>query len=159
MQSFIANGRVSDIPSDAVGKTANGHISFKFEFVCDTSQQDQGGKTLPAFFHVQVYGKQAEIMAQSLVKGSPILIKGEIIQRPYTNSQGQRRTYQFIAPALQGGITFLESKDAANRRKQEQLDMQQQPSDSQKNLFSGDENQNTSQNYSYPTPIDADEPF
>lgn len=40
MQSFIANGRVSDIPSDAVGKTANGHISFKFEFVCDTSQQD-----------------------------------------------------------------------------------------------------------------------
>ncbi|MFD3062725.1 single-stranded DNA-binding protein, partial [Streptococcus agalactiae] len=59
MQSFIANGRVSDIPSDAVGKTSNGHVSFKFEFVCDTSQQDQEGKTLPAFFHVQVYGKQA----------------------------------------------------------------------------------------------------
>lgn len=159
MQSFIANGRVSDIPSDAVGKTSNGHVSFKFEFVCDTSQQDQEGKTLPAFFHVQVYGKQAEVMAQSLVKGSPVLIKGEIIQRRYTNNQGQRRTYQFIAPALQGGITFLESKDATNRRKQEQFNMQQQPSENQKSLFSGDENQNTLANDSYPTPIDADEPF
>lgn len=159
MQSFIANGRVSDIPSDAVGKTSNGHVSFKFEFVCDTSQQDQEGKTLPTFFHVQVYGKQAEVMAQSLVKGSPILIKGEIIQRPYTNSQGQRRTYQFIAPALQGGITFLESKEAANRRKQEQLNMQMQPGDNQHGLFSGDENQNILPNDSYPTPIDADEPF
>lgn len=159
MQSFIANGRVSDIPSDAVGKTSNGHVSFKFEFVCDTSQQDQEGKTLLAFFHVQVYGKQAEVMAQSLVKGSPVLIKGEIIQRRYTNNQGQRRTYQFIAPALQGGITFLESKDATNRRKQEQFNMQQQPSENQKSLFSGDENQNTLPNDSYPTPIDADEPF
>lgn len=159
MQSFIANGRVSDIPSDAVGKTSNGHVSFKFEFVCDTSQQDQEGKTLPAFFHVQVYGKQAEVMAQSLVKGSPVLIKGEIIQRRYTNNQGQRRTYQFIAPALQGGITFLESKDATNRRKQEQFNMQQQPSENQKSLFSGDENQNTLPNDSYPTPIYADEPF
>lgn len=159
MQSFIANGRVSDIPSDAVGKTANGHISFKFEFVCDTSQQDQEGKTLPAFFHVQVYGKQAEIMAQSLVKGSPILIKGEIIQRPYTNSQDQRRTYQFIAPALQGGITFLESKDAANRRKQGQLNIQTQLPDNHKDPFSEGSPQNVPQNSSYPTPIDADEPF
>lgn len=157
MQSFIANGRVSDIPSDAVGKTSNGHVSFKFEFVCDTSQQDQEGKALPAFFHVQVYGKQAEVMAQSLVKGSPILIKGEIIQRPYTNSQGQRRTYQFIAPALQGGITFLENKEAANRRKQEQLNMKKQPADH--DLFGGNENQNILPNDSYPTPIDADEPF
>ncbi|HGD3958175.1 TPA: single-stranded DNA-binding protein [Streptococcus agalactiae] len=155
MQEFIANGRVSDIHSDAVGRTSNGHVSFKFEFVCDTSQQDQAGKNLPAFFHVQVYGKQAEVMAQSLVKGSPILIKGEIIQHPYTNSQGQRRTYQFIAPTLQGGITFLESKDAANKRKQEHLNMQQ-PSDNHSALFSGGENQ---ANGSYPTPIDADEPF
>lgn len=41
MQEFIANGRVASIPDDAVGRTANGHVSFKFEFVCDSSQQDQ----------------------------------------------------------------------------------------------------------------------
>lgn len=144
MQEFIANGRVSNVPDDAVGKTANGHVSFKFEFVCDSSQQDQEGKALPAFFHVQVYGKQAEIMAQSLSKGSPILIKGEIIQRPYTNQQGQRRTFQYISPSQHDGITFLEGKEAAQRRKQE--------------------NFNTSQaaippTSAYPEPVDADEPF
>ena len=28
MQQFIANGRVSDIPEDAVGRTANGNVSL-----------------------------------------------------------------------------------------------------------------------------------
>lgn len=155
MQSFIANGRVVAIPSDAVGKTSTGNVSFKFDFVCDTSKQDQEEKVLPAFFHVKVYGKQAELMSQRLVKGSPILIKGEIIQRSYTSSQGQPRTYQFIAPALQGGITFLENRTAADERKQEQLNMQQQSLGNNKATFGED----SLQNVSYPTPIDADEPF
>lgn len=144
MQAFIANGRVASIPEDAVGKTANGNVSFKFEFVCDSSQQDQEGKALPTFFHVQVYGKQAEVMAQSLVKGSPIFIKGEIIQRPYTNQQGQRRTFQYISPSQQDGITFLESKEAAQRRKQGNV-KPSQPA--------------TPPVSSYPEPMDADEPF
>ena len=83
MQVFIASGRVAFIPNDAVGQTQNGHASFKFEFVCDSSMTDDTNKPIPSFFHVQVYGKQAELMAQSLSKGSPILLKGEIIQRPY----------------------------------------------------------------------------
>ncbi|HGK6951915.1 TPA: single-stranded DNA-binding protein [Streptococcus agalactiae] len=144
MQEFIANGRVASIPDDAVGKTANGHVSFKFEFVCDSSQQDQEGKGLPAFFYVQVYGKQAEIMAQSLSKGSPILIKGEIIQRPYTNQQGQRRTFQSISPSQHDGITFLESKEVAQRRKQGNV----KPSQPEQPSMS-----------SYPEPVDAGEPF
>lgn len=82
MQSFIANGRVV---ADAVGKTSTGHVSFKFEFVCDTSKQDQEGK----------------------------------------------------------------------ERKQEQLNMQQQSLGNDKATFGED----SLQNVSYPTPIDADEPF
>lgn len=85
MQEFIANGRVVNIPDDAVGKTANGNVSFKFDFVCDSSLLDDQQKPIPTFFPIQVYGKQAEIMVQSLSKGSPILIKGEIVQRVYTN--------------------------------------------------------------------------
>lgn len=86
MQIFIGYGRVASIPDYAVGKTANGHVSFKFDFACDSSLQGNDGKSLTSFFHVQVYGKQAEIMAQSLSKGSPILVKGEIVQRTYTNN-------------------------------------------------------------------------
>lgn len=144
MQEFIANGRVSDIPADALGKTANGHVSFKFDFACDSSLQGNDGKPLTSFFHVQVYGKQAEIMAQSLSKGSPLLIKGEIIQRTYTNAQGKRRSYQYIAPSQHNGITFLENKAAAERRKQDNLNTPQPE---------------TPPAPSYPEPVDADEPF
>lgn len=144
MQEFIANGRVSDIPRDAVGRTADGHVSFKFDFACDSSVQDKDGKPLTSFFHVQVYGKQAEMMAQSLSKGSPILIKGEMIQRSYTNSQGQRRTYQYIAPSQHDGITYLESKEAAKRRKQSFFNASQPV---------------TSPTLAYTEPVDADEPF
>lgn len=143
MQEFIAYGRVSNIPDTAVGRTSNGHVSFKFDFVCDSSLLDDKGKPTPSFFHVQVYGKQAELMAQSLSKGSPILIKGEIIQRSYTDDLGQQRTYQYIAPALHGGITFLETKEAALKRKQKQA--APQPS--------------TQAQQNYPEPMDADEPF
>lgn len=144
MQEFIANGRVSDIPEDAVGRTANGHVSFKFDFACDSSLQGNDGKSLTSFFHVQVYGKQAEIMVQSLSKGSPILVKGEIIQRTYTNNQGQCRSYQYIAPSQHDGITFLENKEAATRRKQGNWNLSQPA---------------TPQAPSYPEPVDADEPF
>jgi putative uncharacterized protein gbs0394 len=91
-----------------------------------------------------VYGKQAEIMSQSLSKGSPILVKGEIVQRTYTNNQGQRRSYQFIAPSQHDGITFLESKEVATKRKQGNWNPSQPT---------------TSQISSYPEPIDVDSPF
>lgn len=140
MQEFIAYGRVADVPTNAVGRTGNGHVSFKFEFVCDSSLLDENGKSIPSFFHVQLYGKQAEVMAQSLSKGSPILLKGEIVQRLYTNNQGQRRTYQYVAPSQHNGITFLESKEASIQRKQVQAG---------KAIHIPDD----------PIPMDADSPF
>ena len=145
MQTFIAQGRVSDIPTDAIGKSAKGHFSFKFDFVCDSNFLDENGKALPSFFHVQVYGKQAEVMANSLSKGSPILIKGEIVQRPYTNNQGQRKVYQYIAPSQHDGITFLESRENAERRRQ--------------GTFSAAQSIPPSVDETYPTPLEADEPF
>lgn len=154
MQSFIANGRVVAIPSDAVEKTSTGHVSFKFEFVCDSSLLDENRKPTPSFFHVQMYGKQAEVMAKSLSKGSPILLKGEIVQRSYTNKDGQRRSYQYIAPAQFDGITFLESKDAAVKRRQAQVP--------ETNIFQSKPaptHQEPEGSSAYPIPIDADEPF
>ncbi|WP_286782957.1 single-stranded DNA-binding protein [Streptococcus sp. UBA4344] len=146
MQEFIANGRVANIPEDAVGKTANGNVSFKFDFVCDSSLLDEQQQPLSTFFPVQVYGKQAEIMAQSLSKGSPILIKGEIIQRVYTDKNGQRRTHQYLAPAQIAGITFLENKTAAEKRRQSQQTVFVQLEQQQSQPFQA-------------VPVDVDEPF
>ncbi|WP_434178936.1 single-stranded DNA-binding protein [Streptococcus agalactiae] len=156
MQVFISKGRVSDIPTNAVSRTANRNISFKFDFACDSSLQGNDGKPLTSFFHVQVYGKQAEIMAQSLSIGSPILVKGEIIQRAYTTDQGQRRNYQYIVPSQHDGITFLEGKEASNRRRQQQLNvLGAQTNNQQADLLKGTQ----SPSNSYPTPMEADEPF
>lgn len=120
MQEFIAYGRVASIPADAIGKTGNGHTRFKFDFVCSSSLKDEHGKIISSFFHVRVYENQAELLAQSLVKGSPILLKGEILQKPYFNKNGEKRSYQYIVPSKQGGITFLESLEAAKRRREKQ---------------------------------------
>lgn len=146
MQEFIANGRVANIPEEGLRRTAKGTASLKFDFVCESSLLDEQKQPLASFFPVQVYGKQAELMAQSLSKGSPILVKGEIIQRVYTDKQGQRRTYQFIAPAQIGGITFLENKTAAAKRRQSQQNIFAQPEQQQAQPFQA-------------TPVDADEPF
>lgn len=140
MQEFIAYGRISSIPNGAYGKTAKGTSFFKFDFVCHSSQLDKDGKPIPSFFHVQVYGKQADVMYDSLSVGSPILLKGEIVQTTYKNDQGQNRTYQYIAPSLQNGITFLESKEAAMQRKQVQASKASHISDD-------------------PIPMDVDSPF
>lgn len=142
MQVFIAYGRVANVPE--VGSTSTGVKSFKFDFACDSSQVDENKKPLPVFLHVQVYGKQAEVMEKSLMKGTPILLKGELIQRSYTDREGQRRYYQYIAPAPFDGITFLESKAAAAARRQGQ----KSPLQSVESLYSD-----------YPVPLDADEPF
>lgn len=152
MQTFIASGRVADVPSDAVGQTTKGNVSFKFDFVTDSSLTDDNGKPIPSFFHVQLYGKQAEVMAQSLIKGSPILIKGEIVQRVYTNQQGHRRTFQYISPDQHGGITFLETKEAADQRRQAQTASSQVP-------FSESATQQSPYTSPYPEPMDAEEPF
>ena len=80
MQEFIAYGRVSSIPNNTYGKTPKGTSFFKFDFACHSSQLGKDGKPIPSFFHVQVYGKQADVMYDSLSVGSPILLKGEIVQ-------------------------------------------------------------------------------
>lgn len=143
MQLFVAYGRVAKIPTDAFGESRKGTPYFKFDFVCDSSQRDAQGKSIPSFFHVETYGKQAELMYQSLSKGSPILVKGEIVQRPYLNGQQQQRTYQVLYPSLTDGITFLESKTASEQRRQPGLHPVP-PADSHS---------------PYPEPLDADEPF
>lgn len=78
MQTFIANGRVAVIADDALGRTNKGTTTFKFNFVCDSSQQGDDGRPLPTFFPVQLYGSQADFMSRSLSIGSPILVKGRL---------------------------------------------------------------------------------
>lgn len=118
MQIFIAEGRVCRINNQEVTQTKNGKSKFQFDFACDSSfkkPNDEG--TYSTFNHVVTYGKQAEMLNDSLTVGSPILIKGELIDSPYVNSDGEKRIFRFILPDKMNGVTFLESKDAGLLRK------------------------------------------
>lgn len=124
MQIYIANGRVSLIKTPEVIKSKNGTSKFQFDFVTDSTYKDSEGNTLSTFFHVISYGKQAELLANVLAVGSPILIRGQVIDRPYKNEKNERRTYRFILPDKQDGITFLEGKEAGLlRKKMKRTDM------------------------------------
>lgn len=144
MQVFIANGRVaSDIETK---KTTNGKNSCQFDFVCNSSQLDEKNKLIPTFFKVQIYGKQVETIAKILSKGSPIIIEGEIIKRSYIDKQGNKKTFEYIAPSLYKGITLLENKSESQKRQDKQ----------------GRNNINLNQNQvpeDFFSPVDAESPF
>jgi len=56
------------------------------------------------FHNVVVWGRQAEIATQFLVKGSLVLIEGRIQTRSWQDKQGQdRRTTEIVAERLQLG--------------------------------------------------------
>ena len=64
-----------------------------------------GAKQEEAEFHnVVLWGRQAEVAAQFLVKGATVLIEGRIRTRSWTDKQGQqRRTTEVMAERMQLG--------------------------------------------------------
>ena len=61
-------------------------------------------KESPEFHNVVLWGRQAEIVAQFLTKGSMILVEGRLKTRTWQNQQGQTmRTTEIIGERIQLG--------------------------------------------------------
>jgi len=70
------------------------------------------------FHNIVVWGRQAEVASQFLVKGSLVLIEGRLQTRNWDDKQGQkRRTTEIIAERLQLGPRPGSSGGAAPREK------------------------------------------
>lgn len=117
MNLFVASGRVSKIIDSKGKKSSKGKSKFQFDFACNTTYKNAEGETLTTFLRVVSYGKQAEMLEASLSVGSPLIIQGQLIDSKYVNQDGEKRTFRFLLPNKQEGITFLESKDASELRK------------------------------------------
>lgn len=126
MQVFTGNGRVTSIPQNQKFVTTNGKSQFKFDIAIDSSYKDGDSGYLTTFFHVQTYGKQAELCGSVLSVGSPVIIKGEIVDRPYVNDDGEKRTYRFLNADVNRGITFMEDREAGLLRKKTRQKQQAQ---------------------------------
>ena len=70
------------------------------------------------FINIVAFGKQAELIANSLHKGSPILIEGRIQTGSYDNKEG-KKTYTF--DIVVNRFEFLGKKEDNNQQIQNEL--------------------------------------
>src|SRR3989344_6525687 len=86
--------------------TASGQQVASFGLATNRVWTDKGGQKQEAteFHNIVVWGRQAEIASQFLVKGSLVLIEGRLQTRSWDDKQGQdKRTTEIVADRLQLG--------------------------------------------------------
>ena len=59
---------------------------------CIATNHKVGGETQATFIDFTIFGRQAEVMAQYLDKGDPVLLTGRIQQNNWQNDDGENRS-------------------------------------------------------------------
>lgn len=97
-------GRVTADPQ--LRSTAGGQQVTSFSVATNRVWTDKAGQKQESteFHNVVVWGRQAEVATQFLIKGSLVLIEGRLQTRNWEDKQGQqRKTTEIIAERLQLG--------------------------------------------------------
>ncbi len=76
-----------------VKETTNGKKLAKFSVATNESYRDENGKEVKEtmWHNLTVWGKQADIAAKYLKKGSEVAIEGKLSNRNYTDKDGVKR--------------------------------------------------------------------
>jgi len=76
-----------------VKETTNGKKLAKFSLATNESYRDENGKEVKEtmWHNLTVWGKQADIAAKYLKKGSEVAIEGKLSNRNYTDKDGVKR--------------------------------------------------------------------
>ena len=101
---MILVGRVTADPQ--VRSTPGGQAVTTIGVATNRTWTDKAGQKQeqPEFHSVVVWGRQAEVAGQYLVKGATVLIEGRIQTRGWTDKQGQaRKTTEIMCERLQLG--------------------------------------------------------
>ena len=91
--------------------TGNGTAVASFTLAVDRAFKNQNGEREADFIMCQAWKKTAELIANSLRKGSLVGIVGRIQTRNYENQQGQR---VYVTEVIVENMTFLESRSNQN---------------------------------------------
>lgn len=90
-----------------LGKDAEQRFLPNGDAVCSFSVADSQGKDKPTtWWNCSLFGKRAEALGQYLTKGQAVTVSGTVIQREYTDKDGNKRTSMDVRVndiALQGG--------------------------------------------------------
>lgn len=93
MNNYIATGRVANEP--VFGKTQNQKPKLTFTFIAK-SRIKEGDEYLTFAVPAIVYGKPAETFYDTLSKGSPLTLSGDLGTRIYADENGEKRYYTFL---------------------------------------------------------------
>lgn len=96
--------------------TSNGKAVGSFTVAVSRPFKNANGEQEADFILCQVWGKQAENLAQFTGKGSQIGLTGRIQTRSYDNKQGQR---VFVTEVVADRVQFLDSKKQSDQGRQD----------------------------------------
>ena len=89
-----------------VKETTNGKKLAKFSVATNESYRDENGKDVKEtmWHNLTVWGKQADIAAKYLKKGSEVAIEGKLTSRNYTSKEGEKK---YITEIVVNELLFL----------------------------------------------------
>ena len=97
-------GRLTSDPQ--LRSTAGGQQVTSFGVATNRVWKDKAGQKQESteFHNIVVWGRQAEVATQYLIKGSLVLVEGHLQTRSWEDKQGQpRKTTEIISESLQLG--------------------------------------------------------
>lgn len=111
MNSIVLLGRMT---KDAeVRYTSTGKVVASFSLAVDRPYTGTDGKREADFIDCSIWGKNAEILGNSVHKGQRVLVEGRLQIRPYTDKNGNKR---MVAEVVCGRFEFIERKEQQSRQ-------------------------------------------
>lgn len=95
-----------------LSQTNNGKSVTNFTLAVNRNYKNSQGQREADFINCQAWGKQAELLANYLSKGSQLGLVGRIQTRNYENQNGQR---VYVTEVVTEDITFINSQNNSDR--------------------------------------------
>lgn len=136
MNRIVVLGRLVRDPE--IRYTPNGRVVGQFTLAVDRPFANQDGQRESDFIPVVIWGKQAETIGNSVVKGQRLLVEGRLQIRSYEAKDGSSRT---IAEIVADRFEFIERKTESTpvNRYQNHTPSQSSAFDSMGTAYGGEE--------------------
>jgi len=115
MNTYTTYGRVAGTPQ--LTQTQGGTPRLTVTIISNTRVKE-GETYLSHSVNALFYGSAAELLSQKIVKGTPLVVSGEMATRKYVDGDGEIRYYEFLKAST---FDFIESKALADIRKADDL--------------------------------------
>ena len=112
MNRVILLGRLTKDPE--IRYTTNGKVVATFTLAVDREFKNDKGEREADFINCVVWGKAAELIGNSCVKGHRLCVEGRLQIRQYDDKNGQRR---WITEVIVSGFDFVERRTEAQATK------------------------------------------